>query len=83
MGKPKVVGFLEHAADMSKLDVLLEYGGVAVDFDVFFVRGQRIKDALQRHKSITCYGDKDGYNIGYVDSDLKKEAISSIIDMQR
>ncbi|XP_055346127.1 uncharacterized protein LOC129593710 [Paramacrobiotus metropolitanus] len=65
-GKIKEVAFREHSADMAKLDVLLEYGGVAVDFDVFFVRGERIKEVLQLKQSITCYGDEDGYNIGFV-----------------
>ncbi|XP_055352150.1 uncharacterized protein LOC129598327 [Paramacrobiotus metropolitanus] len=66
MGKPKELGWKEHAADMVKLDVLLEYGGVAVDFDVFFVRGGRIRDILRRWRAITCYGDEDGYNIGFI-----------------
>ncbi|GAV01192.1 hypothetical protein RvY_11940 [Ramazzottius varieornatus] len=65
-GKPKKLGFIEHSADIAKLDVLLKHGGIAVDFDVFFVRGQHIKDILQSKKSITCYGDRDGNNIGLV-----------------
>ena len=65
-GKPKVVAFMEHAADIAKLDILLEYGGVAIDFDVFIIRGERIKEILTRKKAITCYGDADGYNIGFV-----------------
>ena len=66
MGQPKWVAFKEHAADIAKLDVLLEFGGVAADFDVFFVRGERIKQALTRKKAVTCYGDVDGNNIGLV-----------------
>ncbi|XP_055346106.1 uncharacterized protein LOC129593692 [Paramacrobiotus metropolitanus] len=64
-GKTKVK-FREHWADMAKLDVVLEYGGVAADFDVYFIRGERIKEILQTKQSITCYGDEDGYNIGFV-----------------
>jgi hypothetical protein len=66
LGQPKTVRFMEHAADIAKLDVLLEYGGVAADFDVFFIRGERIKEILTKKKVITCYGDVDGYNIGLV-----------------
>ncbi|OQV14465.1 hypothetical protein BV898_11307 [Hypsibius exemplaris] len=66
MGTPKHVAFMEHAADISKLDVLLEYGGVVADFDVFFVRGERIKQILAKKRAITCYGDVDGNNIGLV-----------------
>ncbi|GAV01347.1 hypothetical protein RvY_12074 [Ramazzottius varieornatus] len=51
---------------MAKLELLLEYGGVAVDFDVFFIQGERIKDILKRKKAITCYGDEDGNNIRFV-----------------
>ncbi|XP_055346110.1 uncharacterized protein LOC129593697 [Paramacrobiotus metropolitanus] len=65
-GNKKEVAYREHSADIAKLDALLEYGGVAVDFDVFFVRGERIKEILQQKQSITCYGDEDGYNIGFV-----------------
>ncbi|OQV14466.1 hypothetical protein BV898_11308 [Hypsibius exemplaris] len=65
-GTPKEVAFKEHAADISKLDVLLEYGGVVADFDVFFVRGERIKQILAKKRAITCYGDVDGNNIGLV-----------------
>ena len=65
-GKTKKFGFIEHSADIAKLDVLLKHGGIAVDFDVFFVRGQHIRDILEKKKSITCYGDRDGNNIGFV-----------------
>ncbi|GAV01351.1 hypothetical protein RvY_12077-2 [Ramazzottius varieornatus] len=65
-GKPKKPFSIEHFADVAKLDVLLKYGGVAIDFDVFFLQGERIKDILKRKKAITCYGDEDGNNIGFV-----------------
>ncbi|OQV17287.1 hypothetical protein BV898_08685 [Hypsibius exemplaris] len=55
-----------HMADMIKLDILIEYGGVAVDFDVYFVRGERIKTILSEYAALTCYGDHIGYNIGFI-----------------
>lgn len=65
-GKPQKVGWVEHSADVAKLDVLMEYGGVVVDFDVFFVRGERIRQILKTKESITCFFEDDGYNIGFV-----------------
>ncbi|XP_055346190.1 uncharacterized protein LOC129593757 [Paramacrobiotus metropolitanus] len=65
-GETKEIGFKEHSADISKLDVLLEFGGVVADFDVFFIRGERIKKILTQRRSIVCYGDEDGYNIGLI-----------------
>ena len=65
-GQPKYPRFIEHRADLAKLLVLLEYGGIAVDFDVYFLRGERIKNILRKKKAITCYGDADGNNIGFV-----------------
>ncbi|GAV01280.1 hypothetical protein RvY_12017 [Ramazzottius varieornatus] len=64
--KPKKIGFIEHSADIAKLDVLVEYGGITADFDVYFIRGERIKEILRRRKAVTCYGDQDGNNIGLV-----------------
>ncbi|GAU90749.1 hypothetical protein RvY_03124 [Ramazzottius varieornatus] len=65
-GKPKKPSFLEHAADVAKLNILLKYGGVAVDFDVFFVHGERIKEILKSKKAITCYSDEESYCIGFL-----------------
>ncbi|OQV11571.1 hypothetical protein BV898_14147 [Hypsibius exemplaris] len=53
-----------HIADKARVDILLEYGGLAVDFDVYFVRGERIRQIMQNHKAIACYEHKIAYNSG-------------------
>lgn len=65
-GKLKRPKFVEHQADLAKLEILLEYGGIAADFDVYFLRGEKIKKILRKNEAITCYGDEDGNNIGFV-----------------
>ncbi|OQV14464.1 hypothetical protein BV898_11306 [Hypsibius exemplaris] len=77
LGRPKKVAFMEHSADLAKLDVLLEYGGIAIDFDVFFVRGERVKRILQQKKALVCYGDIDGNNIGFVGAHKDSKYLSA------
>ena len=62
---------------MAKLDILLEYGGVAAEFDVIFVRGERIKEILREKLVITCYGDEDGYNIGFIAAHKESRLLSA------
>ncbi|XP_055356181.1 uncharacterized protein LOC129601410 [Paramacrobiotus metropolitanus] len=61
---PRDIHVLEHRADIAKLDALLQYGGVAADFDVYFLRGQRLRQLIRAGRFITCYGNKEGYNMG-------------------
>jgi hypothetical protein len=50
-GKP--VKVIEEEADLLKLDVGIQYGGIFVDFDVFFTGSiQRILDKLKTHECI-------------------------------
>ncbi|OQV24636.1 hypothetical protein BV898_01695 [Hypsibius exemplaris] len=63
-GRIKKLAHIYHHADKTKLDILVEYGGLTIDFDVYFVRGERIKAILQVHPALTCYGDEIGYSLG-------------------
>ncbi|OQV24635.1 hypothetical protein BV898_01694 [Hypsibius exemplaris] len=65
-GRIKKLEQIFHVADRTKLDILLEYGGLVADFDVYFVRGERIRRILNAHPVMTCYGDEIGYSIGLV-----------------
>ncbi|OWA54513.1 hypothetical protein BV898_18913 [Hypsibius exemplaris] len=63
-GRIKQLAHIYHVSDKTKLDILVEYGGIAIDWDVYFVRGERIRRYLWNHSALTCYGDQDGYNLG-------------------
>ncbi|OWA53076.1 hypothetical protein BV898_17511 [Hypsibius exemplaris] len=63
-GRIKELAHMFHHADKTKIDILVEYGGLTIDFDVYFVRGERIKDILREYPAVTCYGDELGYNLG-------------------
>ena len=52
--------FWAHVADYVKISALLEYGGIASDFDVIFLKGDRYREASQKVECIlACEGKGD------------------------
>ncbi|OWA54387.1 hypothetical protein BV898_18791 [Hypsibius exemplaris] len=63
-GRQSTLEHIFHVSDKTKLDILVEYGGIAIDWDVYFVRGERIRPVFHNHRAVTCYEDEFGYNLG-------------------
>ncbi|OWA51041.1 hypothetical protein BV898_15543 [Hypsibius exemplaris] len=50
----KRIEFIHHEADILRLENLQKYGGLALDFDVIVINGQKLRDLLRDHTCIIC-----------------------------
>jgi hypothetical protein len=60
------IGYIEHEADIKKLEVVAEQGGMALDFDVFIIDGARIRQLLQTWPCILCLEVDERMNNGFL-----------------
>ncbi|GAU96979.1 hypothetical protein RvY_08342 [Ramazzottius varieornatus] len=60
------IRWLHHEADMAKLSVLRQYGGLTLDFDVYIINGTEVRRLLNTAPCIICAEspyDKEGYKV--------------------
>lgn len=65
----KNVSRIEHEADVKKLEVVRDFGGIAMDFDVFLVNGPLIHNILERKECILAHErSNDGIEGTYINA---------------
>ncbi|OQV14870.1 hypothetical protein BV898_10902 [Hypsibius exemplaris] len=45
---------IEHEADVMKLETLYQYGGLALDFDVYIINGARLRETMRSFECFMC-----------------------------
>ncbi|OQV14882.1 hypothetical protein BV898_10914 [Hypsibius exemplaris] len=60
--------YLAHEADVMKLEALIKYGGLALDFDVYIINGRKVRDLMRTFPCFMCDEDDvpDRLNAGFV-----------------
>ncbi|OQV18674.1 hypothetical protein BV898_07304 [Hypsibius exemplaris] len=62
----KSVQFIHHSADMAKLEVLYEYGGIVMDFDVYVLKGEkRLQTLFARYECVISQEFPTMMNAGF------------------
>ncbi|GAU90776.1 hypothetical protein RvY_03150 [Ramazzottius varieornatus] len=51
----KRIGWIQHEADIRKMIVIEEYGGLTLDFDVYIVNGTEVRRLLAENPCIVCH----------------------------
>ncbi|OQV17286.1 hypothetical protein BV898_08684 [Hypsibius exemplaris] len=60
------INFIEHEADIIKLEALIEYGGLALDFDVYVIDGDRLRHLLLAYPCLGCHENVPKVNAGFL-----------------
>ena len=50
----KRIRAVQHEADIIRLEILQQYGGLALDFDVLIINGTRVRELMAAHPCIVC-----------------------------
>lgn len=60
------ISVIHHQADLAKLLVLRDYGGIVMDFDVFFIQPKKIDEYLEKFDCVVCSeGSLKKFNAGF------------------
>ncbi|OWA50756.1 hypothetical protein BV898_15262 [Hypsibius exemplaris] len=62
----KKIHYVEHEADIMKLQLLWHYGGLALDFDVYLINGTKFREVYHAHPCVLTYDGNDRINNGFV-----------------
>ena len=57
---------IEHEADVLKLELMRDVGGVALDFDVFMVNGTKLRELLTINPCVVCTENEPKLNAGFL-----------------
>ncbi|OWA50754.1 hypothetical protein BV898_15260 [Hypsibius exemplaris] len=62
----KRIHFVEHEADIIKLKLLRQYGGLALDFDVYLINGTKFREVYHAHPCVLSEERHQRLNNGFV-----------------
>ena len=58
--------YIQHEADIRRLEVVAEFGGLALDFDVYVINGTELRSLLGRYPCVVCREDAPKLNAGFL-----------------
>ena len=71
----KAVEFIQHAADMAKLEIVRDFGGIAMDYDVYLLKDKKIRNLLKRFDCIITQEFPTMMNAGQCASFMRHSVI--------